>query len=266
MTRVTMILAAAAILLAGTNAAAQTPDAKELIEKSLIAYHYGGDDGKSTIHMDIVDANGGTRVREMAMLRLNTGDKGGDQKFFVYFKEPGDVREMTFMVHKHVGSDDDRWIFVPSVKLVRRIASEDKRSSFVGSDFVYEDVSGRGSHLDEHTFEREDTLDGAEVWVVKSVPLDRTEYAHKLTFIDKSNHLPLKEEYYDADGKLFKVFTASDIEDVDGIPTPMTRTMENLESGGHTVIKIEKAEYNLGLEDGDFSERRMRRPPRSWIR
>ena len=268
MKRANLLLASALVLIpvAAALAAADPPDPRELIAKSQIAYNYGGDDGKSSITMEIVDANGGTRRREMAMLRLNVGEKGGDQKFFIYFKQPGDVRGMTFMVHKKADGDDDRWIFVPSVKLVRRIAASDKRSSFVGSDFTYEDVSGRAVDQDDHSFVREDELDGAAVWVVKSVPRDRVEYAHKLTFIDKGNFLPLREEYYDSDGKLIKIFTAGDIKDISGIPTPMTRTMENLETGSRTVITIVKAEYNVNLKESDFSERRMRRPPRRWIK
>lgn len=264
--RKSLMMTAAAVLLTAAFAAAETPDAADLIQKSLNAYHYGGADGKSTISMEIIDKNGSVRERKMVMLRLNIGDKGGDQRFFVYFKEPGDVREMTFMVYKNVKGDDDRWIFVPSVKLVRRLAADDKRSSFVGSDFTYEDVSGRSVAQDEHTFVKEEDFNGQAAYVVKSVPKDKVEYSHKLTWISKDTYLPLKEEYYNGDGKLSRVFTAENIEKIDDIPTPIKRVMENLESGSKTVITIEKADYNVNLDEKDFSERRMRRPPRNWIR
>ena len=34
--------------------------------------------------------------------------------------------------------------------MVKRIAASDKRTSFVGSDFLYEDISGRGLNEDAH--------------------------------------------------------------------------------------------------------------------
>ena len=82
------------------------------------------------------------------MLRKNYGEAGGEQKFFMYFFQPADVKDMTFMVYKYPAKDDDRWLFVPAINMVRRIAAQDKTSSFVGSDFTYEDVSGRDLHDD----------------------------------------------------------------------------------------------------------------------
>ena len=55
------------------------------------------------------------------------------------------------MVYKYPAKDDDRWLFVPAINMVRRIAAQDKRSSFAGSDFTYEDVSGRDIEDDVHT-------------------------------------------------------------------------------------------------------------------
>ena len=99
--------------------------------------------------MTITDSQGRVRIREFRILRLDVAD-GGEQKFYVYFKKPADVSKMVFMVWKHLGVDDDRWMYLPALDLVRRIASSDKRSSFVGSHFVYEDVSGRGIDADTH--------------------------------------------------------------------------------------------------------------------
>ena len=264
MLKKTLGFAIATLLLAGIAASAQ--DGAELMQKSLDAYHYPGEDGKAEISMEIVDKSGGIRNREMVMLRKNTGDKGGNQRFFIYFKQPGDVREMTFMVYKNVGGSDERWLFVPSVKLVRKIAADDKRSSFVGSDFVYEDVSGRSVDQSSHEFVREEELNGRASYVVKSTPKDKVEFAYKLTWIDKEHHLPMKEEYYGEGDALLRTFTIDGVENIGDIPTAMVRTMKDHNSGGHTVIKVSEAEYDIGIKENDFSERRMRRPPRNWIR
>jgi hypothetical protein len=57
---------------------------------------------------------------------------GGDQDYVVLFSRPADVRNTVFLVKKHVASDDDRWLYLPGLDLVRRIAAGDKRTSFVG--------------------------------------------------------------------------------------------------------------------------------------
>jgi len=56
------------------------------------------------------------------ILRRDVAD-GGDQKFYVYFLEPADVRKMVYMVWKHTDRDDDRWLYLPALDLVKRIAA-----------------------------------------------------------------------------------------------------------------------------------------------
>jgi hypothetical protein len=192
----------------------------------------------------------------------------------MYFHKPGDVRRMTFMVWKYPTKEDDRWIFVPAVDLIRRIAADDKRSSFVGSDFTYEDVSGRDVTSDTHSLLRSEKLEDRDCYVIESTPKEPTDYIKRLSWIDKKTFLPLKEEYYDAQKELFRIFTADKVEEIklgDGekkksFPTVTKRTMKNVKTGHRTEVSYKTVLYNLGLRDKEFSDRYMRRPPRSWIR
>ncbi len=247
--------------------------AVQIIEKSQLAFYYQGEYMKAKVIMELIAKGGGKRTRVMTMLRRNEKE-GGNQKYFIYFHKPGDVRRMTFMVWKYPTKDDDRWIFVPAVDLIRRIAADDKRSSFVGSDFTYEDVSGRNVASDTHSHLRSEKLENRDCYVIESIPKEPTEYIKRLSWIDKKTFLPLKEEYLDAQNELFRVFTADKIEDIkvgegtdeNVFPTVMKRTMKNLKTGHRTEVVYKSVSYKLRLKDKDFSERHMRRPPRSWIR
>ncbi len=247
--------------------------AARIIENSQLAFYYQGDDMKALVNMELIAKGGGIRTRVMTILRRNETEDG-NQKYFIYFHKPGDVRRMTFMVWKYPTKKDDRWIFVPAVDLIRRIAADDKRSSFVGSDFTYEDVSGRDVASDNHSLLRSEKLEDHDCFVIESIPKEPTEYTKRLSWIDKKTFLPLKEEYYDAQNELYRIFTADKIEDIkigegtdDNVfPTVTHRTMKNLKTGHRTEVVYKSVSYNLGLENKDFSERHMRRPPRSWIR
>ena len=260
------------------NALPQTADsssanADEIMEYSQRAYYFAGEDAKGMLTMELIDRKGGTRRRVMTMLRRNQ-EKSGEQKYFIYFHEPGDVRRLTFMIWKYPGQQDNRWIYVPAVDLIRRIAAEDKYSSFVGSDFSYEDVSGRDLADDTHRLLGEEPLDGRETFVIESIPLASAAFTKRVSWIDKENFLPLKIEYYDTQNQLQRIFTANAIEDIAAddedlervYPTVMKRTMENVKSGHRTVVTVTSVSYDLGLSDEDFSERHMRRPPRAWVR
>lgn len=184
----------------------------------------------------------------------------------MYFHSPADVAGMTFMVYKYPNRDDDRWLFIPAINLVNRIAAQDSRSSFVGSDFTYEDVSGRDITADAHALLREEPFNDRKVYVVESKPIDPAEYTRKLSWIDQASFLPLKEEYYDVQESLYKIFTAEEIKDVQGFATIMKRTMSNVKTGHKTEVVFERIQYNVGLGDDLFSERYLRRPPEKWIK
>jgi outer membrane lipoprotein-sorting protein len=201
------------------------------------------------------------------MLRKDLKE-GAEQNYFIYFHQPADVRGMTFMVWKYPQRDDDRWLFIPAINLVKRIAASDKRSSFVGSDFSYEDVSGRAVEEDNHSLLREERLNGKEVYVVKSVPKDErtADFSYRLSWIDKGSFVLWKEEYYDKRGELYKVFTADEVKTVQGFLTTVKRTTRNVQTGHRTEVSFTETRYNLGLPDELFTERSLRNPPGDLVR
>ena len=240
--------------------------ADEVMKNSQAAFLYSGKDFKARVVMKLISKGGQERVREMTMLRKNVGASGGEQKYFIYFFQPADVKDMTFMVYKYPGKDADRWLFIPALNMVRRIAAKDKYSSFVGSDFTYEDVSGRNLEDDNHTLVKEEKYDGKNCYVVKSTPKAADmDYSYKQSWIDKAEFLPLKEEYYNKRGELYKVFSADETKNIKGFPTVTKRTMKNLQSGHMTQATYLKSDYNIEIEENFFSERYLKQPPQKWI-
>lgn len=246
------------LLLSLPLAALAAPSAEEIVQKANQASYYAGKDGRADVSMTITAPDGQTRNREFTILRLN--DKGEDQKFYVYFKAPADVRKMAYLVWKNVGRDDDRWLWLPALNLQKRIAPGDKRTSFVGSDFFYEDVSGRGIEEDSHQLVEET----AEVYVLRNEPKDpnSVEFAWYQVWIDKQSFLPLKAIYYDRQGQAYRQVEALKIETVGGYPTVIEAKASDLRAGTSTLNQFSKVQYDIGLNPRIFTERFLRRPPR----
>ncbi len=239
--------------------AGEHPSLDDIVNKANLTAYYGGNDGKATVKMRITDAQGRTRKREFVILRRDVKD-GGEQKFYVYFKKPTDVRKMVFMVHKFIEKDDDRWLYLPALDLVKRIASSDKRTSFVGSHFFYEDVSGRLTNADNH--ELVEVTDTA--YVLKNTPKDPSsvEFSSYTVWVDRQTFMPLKAEYIDKQGRKYREVAALEIREIQGIPTVVKSRVRDLLSGGETVSEFKNIKYNIGLKDTIFTERYLRRPPR----
>lgn len=241
-------------------------NAAEMMKKAHLASYYAADDGKASVRMEIINPDGGTRIREFTILRQDV-QGGGDQKFFVYFKKPADVREMTFLIHKHVKADDDRWLFIPAIRMVKRIAASDSRAAFVGSDYTYEDISGRHPDKDVAALKGEEKVGNRQAWVIKNTPKKAVgDYAYRLTYVDKNTYLVLKESYFDANGKEVRRFVNDKIEQVDGFWVGTAGTMTNLETDHVTKVTFSNVVLNAGIPNKIFTERSLKSAPKKWVK
>jgi outer membrane lipoprotein-sorting protein len=261
------LVLASSLAIVGAAQAAESgdvPDVQTIVTKANIVAYYQADDGKAKVKMTITNKRGQERQREFIILRKDIAD-GGDQNYFVYFQRPSDVRRMTYMVHKHaaVDKDDDRWLYMPALDVVNRIAGGDKRTSFVGSDFLYEDVSGRS--LDEDTHELTETTDAA--FLVKNTPKkpDSVEFSYYTVAIDRKNYVPTKMEFFDKEGKLYRTIESQKVETIQGFPTVTKSVVQDLKTGSKTEMEFNDVKYDLKLKDV-FQERYLRRPPREAMR
>ncbi len=263
MTLISRLACLALVIGAASAQVSPDPPAEEIIKRSLDAMYYGGKDQRVQISMKLINSQGSTRDREMTMLRLN--EPNGEQRYYIYFHAPSDVKGTTFMVWKHLGKEADRWIYVPAIKLTRRIAADDKRSSFVGSDFAYEDVSGRQVGDETHRLVRKEEISGRPAFVIESRPKASVDYIRRISWIDSERWIPLKEEYYDSRDQLLRVFTADKVEQLNGHWTVAVRTMKNVQTGHRTEVVFDNTKYDVGLTNDIFSERYLRDAPRQWI-
>lgn len=258
-----LLFAVVLMVCKGANGYSAALDADQIVAKANLVSYYAGQDGISDVKMTITDSQGRSRNREFRILR-HTIKEGAEQKFFVYFFKPADVSRMVYMVWKNIGRDDDRWLYLPALDLVRRIAASDNRSSFVGSHFVYEDVSGRGVEADRHELVEET----ADFYKIRNVPKDPrgVEFAYYDVWIRKGDYLPYKSEYYNAQDKLIRVIEALSIEEIQGYPTVVKSSVKDLERGGETLMEFSGIRYDVGLGENLFEERYLRRPPMEWLR
>jgi len=246
-----------------TSKALDSTNVEEIIQRANNVAFYQGDDGRAETRMKIVDGSGREQMRQFTILRKDLKD-GGDQLFFVFFQRPSDVKRTAFLVKKHIQGDDDRWLYLPSLDLVKRISAGDKRTSFVGSDFYYEDVSGRALEADEHYLvETTDTH-----YIINNQPLDpgSVEFKHYKVWINKQTYLPEKTEYFDKQEELYRSIEALDQQQIDGFTTVTKMKVSDHRTGGYTLSEMRFIKYNLGIPDDVFSERALRTPPQEWLK
>ena len=241
---------------------ADEPSAQEIVEKANLVAYYAGKDGRSEVRMTITDAQERQRRRQFTILRKDLED-GGEQDYAVLFSRPADVRNTVFLVTKKPQGSDDRGLDLPDLDLVKRIAAGDNRTSFVGSHFFYEDISGRSLEEDKH-----DLIETTEEhYVVRNTPLDAgsVEFAYWLAYVDKNDFLPRRMEYFDESDKMYRKLEALEVKVVAGHPTTVVMRVDDLRTGGFTIAQFRNVEYDLSIPESVFTERTLRSPSRKWF-
>ncbi|ESQ09436.1 MAG: outer membrane lipoprotein-sorting protein [Thiohalocapsa sp. PB-PSB1] len=261
--------AIATLLPSLPTTAAGAPRVEDIVRKANCAAYYQGEDGRAEVSMRITDAQGRERRRELTVLRRDDGpDRGGNgckvQKYYVYLRRPADLKNTVFMAWKQPAGSDERWLYLPALDVVKRIAASDKRTSFVGSDFYYEDITGRDITADRHKLER--TTE--QYHVLKSTPRpdERVEFAYYRVWIHRDSLIPVKVEYYRANDDLYRVYEAQKVETIQGHPTVVQSRMRDLDSGDQTVLHFKRVKYDIGLPASIFTERYLRQAPAQYLR
>ena len=267
--RIGSMLASALSLAVPLASRAADPSVDEIVERANRVAYYQGDDGRGRVKMTITDAQGRTRQRQFTILRRDE-DRGdadtgtGEQKMYVYFRRPSDLNKMSFLVWKHVGKDDDRWLYLPALDLVKRIAAADERTSFVGSHFFYEDFSGRSPDEDHHELLKTTK----SYYVLRNTPRESgsVEFAYYDMWIHRETFIPVKMEYVDTAGDAYRRYEALEVKTVQGHPTVVKARMSDLRSGGDTLLEYSAVAYDIGVPEDVFSERYLRSPPSEHLR
>ena len=240
----------------GTTISGQNLTGKEIIDK--VYNRPTGEDQTSNLAMTLVNTNGDQRVREIKQYLKDMGDV---EKKIMFFLSPADVKNTSFMSWSYDSDQsDDQWIYLPALKKTKRISSDSKSDYFMGSDFTYDDLGDRKLEDDKHKLLREETLDGKECYVVESVPKDEDYmYSKTLVWVNKSNFIGVKKEFYDEDEELLKILSIKEIKEVSGIWVITNSEMKNIQKNHRTTITLKNVQINTGISDSQFSERIMMR-------
>ena len=225
-----------------------------------------GSDSRMTMRMTLVDRRGRTRERALTIKSLQGAGAVPGDRMLLHFTRPNDIRGTGFLVWEHPDADDERFLYLPALGRVRRIAGSEAQESFVGSDFTYEDIGGR--ELDDYTYTLLDenaswTAPGGSrhaAWRIESKSREaNARFPRIVSVVRKDVPIAVHAEIYNRRNELQKTFEAKQLESIDGIWTVTSMTMTDALEGTRTDLVVEKAEYDVGLRPGDFSRVQLER-------
>ncbi len=209
----------------------------------------------STRSRIVITAKDGS-TSERIIDQFSKDDAGGNTRTVIIFQRPTSVAGTRFLTIDNSSGSSDRWIFLPALGRIRRIAAAESGGSFMGTDFSYDDVSAaeRDVNLDVHTLIGEETLNGRTCYVIQSVPKDSGyQYSKTINWIDKESRLIYKSDLYDKRGTLIKVLEMSNFQEVQGRLTPMQTKVSTLAADTSTTINMDIIKYDDPLPESIFT-------------
>ncbi|MFH1851970.1 MAG: outer membrane lipoprotein-sorting protein [Candidatus Neomarinimicrobiota bacterium] len=219
----------------------------------------------ATTQMTLVTVKRGTvkeRVREITRHQRNYTSGEFASKSLIRFQQPADVKGTGFLMWEYNDDrDDDQWLFLPALGKVKRIVAREKGENFMGSDFTYEDMSGRDIEDDHFTLLGEEKLGAVDCYKIEAVPITgETSYRRRVTWIDKEKWLAIRVEFYDQkQNNLLKVLTIDELRKNGPYWTVLKMRMENVQTEHKTLMDISDVQYDTGIRDDFFTERFLMR-------
>jgi outer membrane lipoprotein-sorting protein len=256
-------LAGASALAASSFArlgSAQDAAARGLaVARSADSYANGFVSLAADMRMILRDKQGQESVREMRTRSLEV--PGDGDKSIVLFDLPRDISGTALLTFTHRAGADDQWLYLPALKRVKRIASDNKSGPFMGSEFAYEDIASPEVEKYSHLWLREETVQGQVCNVLEQRPVDtKSGYQRRLIWLDKAEHRAMKVEFFDRQNQHVKTLVPADYRKYLAHQwRPASLSMTNHISGKSTRLEFKNYVFNAGLSERDFDTKSLER-------
>ena len=221
----------------------------------------GFDSSETEILMRLISDDGRINERRLTWQILENPDPEDGDKSLTLFHEPRDIAGTAFLTHTHISDEDDQWLYLPALKRVKRIASANRTSAFMGSELAYEDLLSDEVEKFSYRWLRDEACGDETCFVLEREPrYEDSGYSRQVLWMDQSENRVHRIDYYDLDGELEKTLTLNDYRlYLDSYWRAHGYLMENHQTGKRTALAFGPYEFQTGLTEQDLDPSALRR-------
>jgi hypothetical protein len=242
-----MIVAASlilALLTAGGKAAAP-PDVQVLVREMKAAL----EPARPSIRKLTFRVSGESGETSQVVVGQVRGTARPQRRILNVVLAPESLRGITYLVQEGGAANDVEWFYLPSVGRIRKVVSPEAYSAFLNSDFTYADL-GFVSTGARYRLLGTEAHDGKRAFKIEAVPKERWYYGRTVSWVASDSHLPLERDLYDRANQLWKVERWEEVSVVDGVPTALRVSMEDVQAKTRTDIDVSAVRYDVALPEG----------------
>lgn len=209
--------------------------------------------------MVLVNVSGKETIRQ---LRVITQEVEGDgEQSLAIFDSPADVKGTGFLTHTHIKRDDDQWLYLPSLKRVKRIAPSNKTAPFMGSEFSYEDLTSYEVENFTYNYIGDVLMKGVDCFLLERYPVNQfSGYSRQRVWVEKDRYLALKIDYYNKKDEKVKTLKSSKFAKyLEKFWFAHEMKMQNYQSGKSSILYWQNFKFRQPLRDTDFNPNSLKR-------
>ena len=236
--------------------------AYEIMEKAFSRNQ--ADTSIMTVQMVLREASGAQNPRKIMMAGRKTA-QGNDS--YVEFLSPADVAGVKFLTIGNKSGADDQRLWLPAAGKIRKIASADKNTKFMGSDFLYYDMEEKSVSDGKYELLKEESIPFTKdtvkkdylCFVVSAVSADTDcPYSKTIVWVGKEDFFIYKSEMYNKKGALEKTLYILESRTVKNIIVPV-RTIAASVNGHKTLLASENIEINNPVDTALFTVQNLQK-------
>ena len=213
-----------------------------------------GDDYVITTSWRFTEKGRVRHTMEYTEKRKNYGGKDDIlYKSAVRYTAPPNIQRKSFLIWNYKDRERALWYYLLGMSAAQRTTNIELLRSLAETDFNLADYYDINPGEEKHELLRSESWEDTKCYVVESVPIKKPlPYGKRIIWIDQRNLIPLKIEYYDKKGVLWKLLTIT-WQNRDGVWFWKKAVVENVQNDNKTFIAIEDVKLNIGLKDRDFT-------------
>jgi len=213
----------------------------------------------STLVIVLVDKEGASTTRVLRRWSKDVGE--GLFRTLMVFQEPRDIAGTALLSWQLAEGQNKQWLYLPGQEGLRRIASQGRKSYFMGTDFTYEDLQPDALDQYQYTITGSEVVDGEPCYLIEITPASKEKeresgYSKRLTWIRKDILYPVKIEFYDRRGHCIKTQTNHELIPLEGEGWACKKAiMSNHKTGHKTLMGLKEQDTDDPIDDSLFTER-----------
>ena len=234
------------------------PDARKIMDTV-----YKQDTSRDTTwraKMDVYDKKGNVRSKKFVFTKIGSL---GNSKTLIRFFDPAEVRGVGLLSINQGGTADRQWMYTPAIQRVRRIAAQERRQRFLGTDFTNEDMAERVIDDFSYTVLSEGELvDGRKTYKIEGRPVspEKSQYSYVYLWVPVDLPYVVLGEMYDKQGQRQRIYKATSLEKISGIWIARQVEMSSPPDGTKTILMVDEVRFNTGLKEDMFTQQALEKP------